>query len=64
MKAEATRIESELGSHDRCWVVEYEAEAKAAQHKAKSLTFLGRSASEIVGSGRRERSSDLTEKLA
>lgn len=64
MKAEAARIESEFGTHDKCWVVEFDAEAKAAQHKAKSLTFVGRSASEIVGSGRRERSLDLMEKLA
>lgn len=45
-------------------MVEFEAEAKAAQHKAKSLILVGRAASEIVGAGRREMSSDLMEKLA
>lgn len=52
-----------MGTHERCWVVEFEAEAKAAQHNAKSLILVGRAASEIVESGRREMSSDLTEKL-
>lgn len=64
MKAEAARIESELGTHERCWLVEFDAEANAAQHKAKSLTLAGRSVSESDESGRRDRSVDLMETLA
>lgn len=64
MKAEAARIESELGTHERCWLVEFDAEAKAAQHKAKSLTLVGRSLSESDGSRRRDRSVDLIETVA